>query len=295
MRRGDPTPVLAAPDAMYWNLALAPDGERIALGRFGDAANGGPANLDVSIWDSARATEERLTFSPARDAAPIWSPDGREIVHASTREGGCHNSTAGQPAATKLPCSVSRVGLSTSCRTTGAATAGTFCTLSSATSWHCPSMVTGRQFPSHRPHSPRRRRRFRPTDGGCHLPQTTRAALKSTSSRFPVASASQRSGRESRAMAATAESGAASGVPRAASSSFADLSGELMATTVHIDPRGVRADKARALFGPDIRMRPDTATRQFDVTLDAQRFLMISRSPDDDAPSEMTVVWNWQR
>jgi hypothetical protein len=73
------------------------------------------------------------------------------------------------------------------------------------------------------------------------------------------------------------------------------LSGELMATTVHIDPRGVRADKARALFGPDIRMRPDTATRQFDVTLDAQRFLMISRSPDDDAPSEMTVVWNWQR
>jgi hypothetical protein len=74
---------------------------------------------------------------------------------------------------------------------------------------------------------------------------------------------------------------------------FADLTGELMAATVHIDPRGVRSDKPRALFGPDIRMRPDT--RQFDVTPDGQRFLIIARSPDDDAPNEMTVVWNWQR
>jgi len=76
---------------------------------------------------------------------------------------------------------------------------------------------------------------------------------------------------------------------------FVDLNGALMATTIHIDPRSVRSDKARALFGPDIRIRPDTVTRQFDVTPDGQRFLMILRSPDDDAPTQMTVVSNWQR
>jgi hypothetical protein len=76
---------------------------------------------------------------------------------------------------------------------------------------------------------------------------------------------------------------------------FADLTGELMAATVHIDPRGVSSERPRALFGPDIRMRPDNVTRQFDVTPDGQRFLMILRSPDDDAPTQMTVVSNWQR
>lgn len=68
-----------------------------------------------------------------------------------------------------------------------------------------------------------------------------------------------------------------------------------MAATLHVDPRGVHRVKLRALFGPDIRMRPDTTTRQFDVTPDGQRFLMILRSPDDDAPTQMTVVYNWQR
>lgn len=63
----------------------------------------------------------------------------------------------------------------------------------------------------------------------------------------------------------------------------------------HESARGVRGDKARALFGPDIRIRPDNITRQFDVTPDGQRFLMILRSPDDDAPTQMTVVYNWQR
>ena len=77
---------------------------------------------------------------------------------------------------------------------------------------------------------------------------------------------------------------------------FANLTGQLMVATLHIGPRGVEPDKPpRALFGPDIRIRPDTVTRQFDVTPDGQRFLMILRSPDDDAPTQMTVVYNWQR
>jgi hypothetical protein len=72
----------------------------------------------------------------------------------------------------------------------------------------------------------------------------------------------------------------------------------LQAPRSHSTPRTPTlssSERPRALFGPDIRMRPDNVTRQFDVTPDGQRFLMILRSPDDDAPTQMTVVSNWQR
>jgi Tol biopolymer transport system component len=255
MRRGDRTPVAAAPDAMYWNLALAPDGERIALGRFGDAGNGGAANLDVFIWDIARATEERLTFSPAREAAPIWSPDSREIVHASTREGGVsqlyRRPASGDDASMqrltsgpeyKLPNDWSRdggyilytqLGDVMALRLDGdrtsipvAQTAFTETTPAFSPDGRWVSFAanyTGRfeiyvqPFPGEAGVSPQRRRIS--SDGGY-------------------------GGKWSRQWSADG-----------GELFFADLTGELMA--VHIDPRDVDRNKPRALFGPDIRIRPD--------------------------------------
>jgi Tol biopolymer transport system component len=37
--------------------------------------------------NSDGSEQPRLTHNPARDFAPAWSPDGRKIAFASTRDG----------------------------------------------------------------------------------------------------------------------------------------------------------------------------------------------------------------
>jgi len=45
-------------------------------------------NQDIWIYDLARGTSSRLTFDPASDQAPLWTPDGERVVFSSSREGG---------------------------------------------------------------------------------------------------------------------------------------------------------------------------------------------------------------
>jgi Tol biopolymer transport system component len=40
---------------------------------------------DINVIDLARNTESRLTFDPAVDVSPIWSPDGSRIIWHSSR------------------------------------------------------------------------------------------------------------------------------------------------------------------------------------------------------------------
>ena len=65
--------------ADYWTPRLAPDGRRVAFG-IGDPG-------DLWIHDLSRRVRARLTFNPADDVAPIWSPDGTRIVFSSQRSG----------------------------------------------------------------------------------------------------------------------------------------------------------------------------------------------------------------
>ncbi len=44
-------------------------------------------NWDIWIVDVLRGISSRLTSNPALDADPVWSPDGKEVVFASDREG----------------------------------------------------------------------------------------------------------------------------------------------------------------------------------------------------------------
>ena len=72
---------LAAEPRAYRYPRISPDGGRLALD-VRDQEN------DIWIWDFARETLTRLTFAPAEDFYPVWTPDGRKVAFASNRDGG---------------------------------------------------------------------------------------------------------------------------------------------------------------------------------------------------------------
>jgi len=65
----------------YDDFRLAPDERRIAF------ANSSGDNRDVWVLDSVRGVTSRLTFDPAVDDPPMWSPDGLRVVWTSNRGG----------------------------------------------------------------------------------------------------------------------------------------------------------------------------------------------------------------
>ena len=72
----------AGPPGVYNNFRLAPDDQRIAFDR-SDAQG----NQDVWVMDLIRGATSRLTFDPAIDNLPIWSPDGIRILYPNNRSG----------------------------------------------------------------------------------------------------------------------------------------------------------------------------------------------------------------
>ena len=78
-RSGRETPI-EAPLRNYMTARISPDGTRLAL----DVRD---HESDVMVWDLARKTLTALSPSPGIDSSPIWTPDGRRIVWASSREG----------------------------------------------------------------------------------------------------------------------------------------------------------------------------------------------------------------
>ncbi len=62
-------------------IAVSPDGLRFA---FGERS---PGSGDIWIFDSRSGEAERLTFDPAEDEYPIWSPDGKSVIYTSAHTG----------------------------------------------------------------------------------------------------------------------------------------------------------------------------------------------------------------
>ncbi len=83
-RQGREEP-LAAEAARYTRPQLSPDGSRLAV----DITDSD--NSDIWIYDLARKTFSRLTFDPARDELPVWTPDNLRVIFSSTRGGGAFN------------------------------------------------------------------------------------------------------------------------------------------------------------------------------------------------------------
>jgi serine/threonine-protein kinase len=77
-RQGHETPIPAAPPRNYAFPRLSPDGTRLAI-YIPDQ------EIDIWLWDLARATLTRATFDPGVEVFPVWSPDGRQLLFSSSR------------------------------------------------------------------------------------------------------------------------------------------------------------------------------------------------------------------
>lgn len=72
---------LLLPADRYRSFKLSPDGHSLAYGLHdGEQA-------DIWIYDIERGVPTKLTFDPANDYGPVWSPSGESIVFGSNRDG----------------------------------------------------------------------------------------------------------------------------------------------------------------------------------------------------------------
>lgn len=73
-RTGQMTPLDFAP-RIYGTPRLAPNGRGLAMDIHTNQ------NTDVWLYDLQRGTGSRLTFFPASDFSPVWTPDGKSIYY----------------------------------------------------------------------------------------------------------------------------------------------------------------------------------------------------------------------
>ena len=83
-RVGKPVGTLGEIDR-YFDPAISPDGTRVAVSLLTTQGT-----LDVWIFDLRRNTKARLTFGPASQRYPVWTPDGRTIYYGSNVKGSLH-------------------------------------------------------------------------------------------------------------------------------------------------------------------------------------------------------------
>ena len=81
-RQGHAVGNLGGPTDSVGNIAISPDGKRVAVSRFATGNSG-----DLWIYDVARGIPTRFTFDPNADREPVWSPDGNTIFFQSNRNG----------------------------------------------------------------------------------------------------------------------------------------------------------------------------------------------------------------
>jgi serine/threonine-protein kinase len=77
---------LPEPPHAWGQLAISPDGKLVAGTIQDSASTSDDGHSDIWIYDLERRTLARLTFE-GYNTWPVWTPDGRWVTFASTREG----------------------------------------------------------------------------------------------------------------------------------------------------------------------------------------------------------------
>lgn len=80
-RAGNEEPI-NAPTGYYIQPKVSPDGKYVAL----TVANPITPTY-ILTWDLIRETATPLTLDEANNNTPLWTPDGKQILFSSTREG----------------------------------------------------------------------------------------------------------------------------------------------------------------------------------------------------------------
>jgi len=80
-RKGNELGVVGKPD-VYGNVSLSPDGRSAAVSK----TDVGSQNTDIWTYDLQRDSVKRLTFDPAIDIGPVWSPGAAQLVFSSSRQ-----------------------------------------------------------------------------------------------------------------------------------------------------------------------------------------------------------------
>jgi hypothetical protein len=80
-RKGKELGVLGKPD-VYDNVSVAPNGASAAVSK----TDMGSHNTDIWTYDLQRDSFKRVTFDPAIDIGPVWSPDAAQLVFSSSRQ-----------------------------------------------------------------------------------------------------------------------------------------------------------------------------------------------------------------
>jgi eukaryotic-like serine/threonine-protein kinase len=79
-RKGQQVGVATKP-GVYGNISLSPNGKFVAA----DAMDLATTNTDLWTYDLENESAKRLTFDPAIDSTPLWSPDATRLVFTSDR------------------------------------------------------------------------------------------------------------------------------------------------------------------------------------------------------------------